>query len=122
MADRAVKGTVFRAADTHTHTKKNQTVAQTAAEMLSCDIASTRNDVLDGAVFPLVNMAAVFSLSPSELCDQFLLLTFPPVRRRLQRERDEKGVFTGACQGFRDNPEPNVLIQSISGTLLDVFT
>lgn len=41
-------------------------------------------DILDSAVLPLINMAAVFSLAPSELRDQLLLLPLPSVGRRLR--------------------------------------
>lgn len=41
-------------------------------------------DILDSAVLPLINMAAVFSLAPSELCDQLLLLPLPSVGWRLR--------------------------------------
>lgn len=48
----------------------------------------TCDDVLYGSILPFVNMAAIFSLSASELSDQLLLLSLPPVGGRLERRRD----------------------------------
>ena len=88
MADRAVKGTVFRAtgeekqnsqSDDRQETPKGCTTDRDQCIsrfyyidyilVCCCYCVFTCDDVLYGAILPFVNMAAVFSLSSSELSD-----------------------------------------------------
>lgn len=54
----------------------------------------TCDDVLDGSILPFIHMSVVFSLPPSELSKQFLLLSFSFVWWRLKRGRDGSRVFS----------------------------
>lgn len=84
-----MKGTVFRAAGE----RKTQPVRLDDDlficdhTMFTYDAIFTCNDVFYGAVLAFINMAAVFSLSASELSDQLLLLPLPLVRWRLKRRK-----------------------------------
>lgn len=84
MADRAVKGTVFSA-----ESQKNKSSCgyslRTPGDVRHPSVTLTCDDVLDGAIFALVHMAAVFALFPSEFSEQLLLLPFAFVRWRLEQ-------------------------------------
>lgn len=61
----------------------------------TCEHVFTCDDVLNGAVLPFINMATVFSLSSSELCEQLLLLPLPPVGGRLGEEGENVKTVRG---------------------------
>lgn len=64
------------------------------------DVIFTCNDVFNGSILPFINVPVVFSLSPSELSDQFLLLPFAPVRWRLKKKAGGGRVFSLACDCY----------------------
>lgn len=93
MADRAVKGTAFRAAGEE-ETKQNLSCSSpiTVSSGVTCGDVFTCDDVLDGSILSFVNMATVFSLFSSELCEKLLLLPLAPVGGRLEKEGGRGGV------------------------------
>ncbi|MEQ2162583.1 hypothetical protein GOODEAATRI_021275 [Goodea atripinnis] len=108
LAVRAVKGTVFNAENKEIHQLVKLQVTPGFMLLFTYNYSATCDDVLDGAIFPFVHMAAVFPLSPSEFCDELLLLPFAFVRWRL-------GASRGEGQG---QASPITLIEaSLSNTL-----
>lgn len=85
------------------------------------DHTFTCDDVLNSSILPFVHVPVVFSLPPSELSNQFLLLPFSSVRWRLRKEQIEKDfpVGTQGCGSeFHFSFKKNHLLVQINQTSL----